>query len=135
MLRRPPTSTLFPYTTLFRSHSAGARVREHDRLGLRSDTRDSRARRHGTVFVFRPRQYAINGIHKVEELRALAIARMRKGNRKIRVDVRGMAAEDDDAVRQNDGFLDVAGDEEHGARGDLVAEPELEQSAAQRFPR
>ena len=46
-----------------------------------------------------------------------------------------MAAEDDDAVRQNDGFLDVVGDDEHGARGDLVAEPELEQFAAQRFRR
>ena len=26
MIRRPPRSTLFPYTTLFRSHSAGSRV-------------------------------------------------------------------------------------------------------------
>src|SRR2546422_6519384 len=25
MIRRPPRSTLFPYTTLFRSHSAGCR--------------------------------------------------------------------------------------------------------------
>src|SRR3989442_4815192 len=28
MIRRPPRSTLFPYTTLFRSHSAAAAVRE-----------------------------------------------------------------------------------------------------------
>src|SRR2546429_1730190 len=27
MIRRPPRSTLFPYTTLFRSHVAGARAR------------------------------------------------------------------------------------------------------------
>src|SRR5687768_17653034 len=27
MIRRPPRSTLFPYTTLFRSHQVGARVR------------------------------------------------------------------------------------------------------------
>src|SRR5439155_26597888 len=26
MIRRPPTSTLFPYTTLFRSHAASAQV-------------------------------------------------------------------------------------------------------------
>src|SRR3712207_7010392 len=26
MIRRPPRSTLFPYTTLFRSHQAGRRV-------------------------------------------------------------------------------------------------------------
>src|SRR5258708_29593447 len=27
MIRRPPRSTLFPYTTLFRSHPGGARLR------------------------------------------------------------------------------------------------------------
>src|SRR5258707_11409325 len=31
MIRRPPRSTLFPYTTLFRSHRAGAFVDEVDR--------------------------------------------------------------------------------------------------------
>src|SRR5436853_5445771 len=31
MLRRPPRSTLFPYTTLFRSHIAMAR-RKHERV-------------------------------------------------------------------------------------------------------
>src|SRR5947208_1275453 len=35
MIRRPPRSTLFPYTTLFRSR-VGAEVREH-RVDLRSD--------------------------------------------------------------------------------------------------
>src|SRR5947209_14638299 len=29
MLRRPPSSTLFPYTTLFRSGSPGAQADEH----------------------------------------------------------------------------------------------------------
>src|SRR2546430_10196988 len=33
MIRRPPRSTLFPYTTLFRSHHGLALV-EHDILGL-----------------------------------------------------------------------------------------------------
>src|SRR2546428_4282175 len=28
MIRRPPRSTLFPYTTLFRSHDAGQRVEQ-----------------------------------------------------------------------------------------------------------
>src|SRR2546426_4466085 len=32
MIRRPPRSTLFPYTTLFRSHLAGARVSRLDKL-------------------------------------------------------------------------------------------------------
>src|SRR5690242_21627613 len=30
MIRRPPRSTLFPYTTLFRSHLAAGRVAERD---------------------------------------------------------------------------------------------------------
>src|SRR2546422_7648756 len=35
MIRRPPRSTLFPYTTLFRSHpGGGARVRRRVTLGL-----------------------------------------------------------------------------------------------------
>src|SRR3712207_8505524 len=46
MIRRPPRSTLFPYTTLFRSrHASAARnaARGH-RLGLRRTERDARAR-------------------------------------------------------------------------------------------
>src|SRR2546422_8502618 len=38
MIRRPPRSTLFPYTTLFRSHAAGIlddRLREAHRLRVR----------------------------------------------------------------------------------------------------
>src|SRR5271165_6489029 len=31
MIRRPPRSTLFPYTTLFRSSGVGDSVRHHDR--------------------------------------------------------------------------------------------------------
>src|SRR2546422_10757720 len=31
MIRRPPRSTLFPYTTLFRSLPPGAPLRHHDR--------------------------------------------------------------------------------------------------------
>src|SRR5689334_24109997 len=34
MIRRPPRSTLFPYTTLFRSTSEGACRRDCDRSGL-----------------------------------------------------------------------------------------------------
>src|SRR3712207_8919268 len=32
MIRRPPRSTLFPYTTLFRSHGASTRSRFHHHL-------------------------------------------------------------------------------------------------------
>src|ERR1041385_1972762 len=44
MIRRPPRSTLFPYTTLFRSH---ARDRVLDRpWGARLDGRDPRSEEH-----------------------------------------------------------------------------------------
>src|SRR3712207_9115552 len=39
MIRRPPRSTLFPYTTLFRSVPRGARRRAVDRAGERDRTR------------------------------------------------------------------------------------------------
>src|SRR6202521_5477283 len=34
MIRRPPRSTLFPYTTLFRSDSGGRAVEQHHQDGL-----------------------------------------------------------------------------------------------------
>src|SRR2546430_3064293 len=40
MIRRPPRSTLFPYTTLFRSDAAGVRDR-----GVRGPARDGREHR------------------------------------------------------------------------------------------
>src|SRR5690349_23307908 len=36
MIRRPPRSTLFPYTTLFRSGQVGERRRDNDEIGDRS---------------------------------------------------------------------------------------------------
>src|SRR5947199_7268914 len=44
VIRRPPSSTLFPYTTLFRSLSAG--------LGSGATTRSSRKRRGGAAESF-----------------------------------------------------------------------------------
>src|SRR2546430_7258758 len=37
MIRRPPRSTLFPYTTLFRSHANGARPFDPQRFILQVD--------------------------------------------------------------------------------------------------
>src|SRR2546422_2367771 len=47
MIRRPPRSTLFPYTTLFRSRVRGepARAREHPRSDHRADGAAQRVRR------------------------------------------------------------------------------------------
>src|SRR5687768_18141087 len=45
MIRRPPRSTLFPYTTLFRSRQADARRRTAPRIGVRgSAVRERRSR-------------------------------------------------------------------------------------------
>src|SRR2546422_7241405 len=44
MIRRPPRSTLFPYTTLFRSRQPGPRRQRHDRR--RGPGQPDHARRH-----------------------------------------------------------------------------------------
>src|SRR2546430_11770218 len=47
MIRRPPRSTLFPYTTLFRSHSDAIlrrRSRTHSQGGVRREGSDARVR-------------------------------------------------------------------------------------------
>src|SRR2546430_7807975 len=49
MIRRPPRSTLFPYTTLFRSHAAAPRRRQlalhmHRRLGVEREHGRTRLR-------------------------------------------------------------------------------------------
>src|SRR2546422_8189015 len=44
MIRRPPRSTLFPYTTLFRSHVVPGRGRAHPELALRGHLRGRRLR-------------------------------------------------------------------------------------------
>src|SRR5690349_21904368 len=40
LLPRPPSSTLFPYTTLFRSQRLGARLGLHARAGVDAEDRD-----------------------------------------------------------------------------------------------
>src|SRR5256885_10671364 len=53
MIRRPPRSTLFPYTTLFRSHIVGHRLQQirepgerQPRLGLGAPGRRGRSEEH-----------------------------------------------------------------------------------------
>src|SRR5256885_4240992 len=45
MIRRPPRSTLFPYTTLFRSHAAGAGGSARRNRGAGAPARRARAPR------------------------------------------------------------------------------------------
>src|SRR2546429_1501890 len=47
MIRRPPRSTLFPYTTLFRSLDLHVRVRHQQGLGVRVDRDELHAREPG----------------------------------------------------------------------------------------
>src|SRR5687768_18261448 len=58
MLRRPPRSTLFPYTTLFRSRQRGeiAVVRAHTLENLRPDLAQRMQRRIAGVHVLRDLQ-------------------------------------------------------------------------------
>src|SRR5256885_3934084 len=52
MIRRPPRSTLFPYTTLFRSLRRGVRIHEHTRTCRRASVaRVPVAATHGQDFV------------------------------------------------------------------------------------
>src|SRR5258708_25749705 len=46
MIRRPPRSTLFPYTTLFRSDCAGGVPRRGHRGDWRADDHDVRSEEH-----------------------------------------------------------------------------------------
>src|SRR3712207_8654183 len=49
MIRRPPRSTLFPYTTLFRSAEGAALVGRSDQVGRAGGARDRGAARAGLV--------------------------------------------------------------------------------------
>src|SRR3712207_4172122 len=60
MIRRPPRSTLFPYTTLFRSSSRRARVRVHP-PGWRSDD------------VQHPWAALLLGAHQIEVLQPVGV--------------------------------------------------------------
>src|SRR5688572_32390391 len=69
MLRRPPRSTLFPYTTLFRSQRAGERV--HLVLAMGRHERDAKARGAGrnrgrtdALDVEAIRRQATSGFHR-----------------------------------------------------------------------
>jgi len=112
-------------------HAAGARVGKHNRFRRHHGSRGIGARRSGVVLVLRTREDAIDRVHQLDELGAFAVARMRDAHGKVRMNVSGVAAENDDAIGQDDSFLDVVGDDEDRACGNLAVEPEFEKLAAQ----
>src|SRR5687768_17845184 len=80
MIRRPPRSTLFPYTTLFRSVVSGCRAPRGDRshgreTSTRSSTRDRKSTRlnssHGyisyAVFCLKKKKKKKKKIHKKQK--------------------------------------------------------------------
>lgn len=85
------------------------------------------------MFVIGTCEDTINLVDKLNEAGGFTVAWMRQGHGKIGMDVGGIAAKDDDAVGENDGLLDVVSDDENGARGNFVLEPEFEEFAAERF--
>src|SRR6266446_7527429 len=56
MIRRPPRSTLFPYTTLFRSAAANLHAVEDDVVGFRASFRKLLCFEQRQVFCLRPRK-------------------------------------------------------------------------------
>src|SRR4028118_2431487 len=60
MIRRPPRSTLFPYTTLFRSHhDLGAQSGDANAPKVRPPTFEDRDRKSGSAGMPRPISYAV----------------------------------------------------------------------------
>src|SRR3989440_7925564 len=114
-------------------HASGAGMRQHDGLRPRGRSGTKGARRSVIVLVSRLRKDAVDRIDQLEKVGAFAVARMRNVNFEIGVDVRRMAAENDDAAREDDGFFDIVSNDENRTRGNLVIEPELEELAAEGF--
>jgi len=71
---------------------------QHDGLRPRGRSGTKGARRSGIVLVSRLRKDAVDRIDQLEEVGAFAVARMRNVNFEVRVDVRGIASENDDTV-------------------------------------
>src|SRR6266849_6586718 len=58
---------------------------------------------------------------------------MRQIHFEVRVDVRGIAAKNDNAVSEHHCFFDIVSHDENRARGNFVAEPKFEEFAAECF--
>src|SRR5258708_24380641 len=110
--------------------AARARVRQHDGFLPHDDSGSVSAGWSSLVLVIRLREDAIDGIDKLDEVRGFAVARMRNLHGEVRVDVRGIAAENDDAVGEDDGFFDIMSNDENRARGNFVINPKLEELAS-----
>src|SRR5690242_12949594 len=114
-------------------HPARTRVWKHDGFVTYLLARDRGFRRNRFPFVVRTRQNAINFIDKFDKARGLSVTRVGHVHGKIRVNMSGIPAKNDDAVCKHHRFFDVVGNDENGASRNLSIEPQLQKFAAQRF--
>ncbi len=109
--------------------AAGARVRNHlgsGALGVSSAGGRSELQLrlgHNLIYI----------VHVEDEGGGFAVARVLEWDAEIGADAGRIAAEDDDAVGEQDGFLDIVRDDEDAAGGDFFREPEFEKFVAQGF--
>jgi hypothetical protein len=82
---------------------------------------------------FGPGEDFVDVVDEVGEGLGFAVARVGELDLEVGADVAGIAAEDDDAVGEQDGFFDVVGDEEDGLGGHGFVGPELEEFGAEVF--
>src|SRR5260370_16688560 len=78
--------------------ATGARVRKHKDLRAHFLAGAEGSQRSRCVFVIRPREDAIDGVNKLDEVRGLSITGMRNFHGESRVNVRGIAANSDDPL-------------------------------------
>ncbi len=75
----------------------------------------------------------VDVVDELGEGLGFAVAGLRELDAEIGADVAGIAAEDDDAVGEQDGFFNVVGDDEDGLGGHGLLGPELEEFGAEVF--
>jgi hypothetical protein len=114
------------------SHAARTSVRKHEVTLLRGQLviRNLFGSEFGMILAS---EGAIDKVDEFGEARRFPVARIRQLDGELRVDVGGIAAQDNDAIGEKYGFLDVVSNDKNGARGNLLAEPQFQQFAAQRF--
>jgi len=81
----------------------------------------------------RLRHYFVDVIHVQNERGGLAVAGMLQRHPKIRAYFRRIAAQHDDAIRQQYRFLDIVRNDEDTSRRNFLRQPQLQQLAAQVF--
>src|SRR2546426_7300171 len=82
MIRRPPRSTLFPYTTLFRSHDGGALGGQAQRH--RASDATARARHHRHLLVQDRKSTRLNSSHLVISYAVFCLKKKKKMKKNVR---------------------------------------------------